>query len=455
MTEATVTTPPAKRSRRNHLGTSDSCSHSASAVLGTLEQVIPDIVATSLQDTSNWCSKTFGTLLEDSSTHDVVFKTSDGGSVGAHRAIVAAGSPVFRAMLYGNMKESSQKEIELPTTDTATLNKLLTFLYTGKIKVDSKCVIKILDAAHYFDIAPLETMLVNFIKSSLGVVNVFPIVAIATSKKFDQLLEHCLKYMHDQADEVVRHESFNSLSSEVILLFCKSSDLKIREIDLFTGVAKWYEHNQDQVPENVVKSIFQEIRYPLIPKVDLVNIVRPTKMADPSLYTAALEYHLFPDKYAGPSNQTTDREGLSLCFSYTNVTSSYVHVDDTSEGILIRRIGSHQLQPWGLCAIQVYPTERQPVNFKVMTKSRNHSIRLVTRSYEEDDPTIPPACVTGGINLSTFRALCEIYGTVSIRDNYIATTLGNNATTVLKKRGIYLCIHMCNPGGEIQFSLTY
>jgi len=453
MTEATVTTPPAKRSRRNHLGTSDSCSHSASAVLGTLEQVIPDIVATSLQDTSNWCSKTFGTLLEDSSTHDVVFKTSDGGSVGAHRAIVAAGSPVFRAMLYGNMKESSQKEIELPTTDTATLNKLLTFLYTGKIKVDSKCVIKILDAAHYFDIAPLETMLVNFIKSSLGVVNVFPIVAIATSKKFDQLLEHCLKYMHDQADEVVRHESFNSLSSEVILLFCKSSDLKIREIDLFTGVAKWYEHNQDQVPENVVKSIFQEIRYPLIPKADLVNIVRPTKTADPSLYTAALEYHLFPDKYAGPSNQTTDREGLSLCFSYTNVTSSYVHVDDTSEGILIRRIGSHQLQPWGLCAIQVYPTERQPVDFIVtINKSSMCNIHLITRSYEEDDPTIPPGSVTGGINIATFTPW-QINGTVSIRDNNIATTFGKSIMTLVPKRqGIYLCIHMHDPGDEIKFS---
>ena len=32
----------------------------------------------------------------------------------AHRVIVAAGSPVFHAMLYVNMKESSQNEIELP-----------------------------------------------------------------------------------------------------------------------------------------------------------------------------------------------------------------------------------------------------------------------------------------------------------------------------------------------------
>ena len=39
--------------------------------------------------------------------------TSDGGSVGSHRAIVAAVSPVFHAMLYGNMKECREKENKL------------------------------------------------------------------------------------------------------------------------------------------------------------------------------------------------------------------------------------------------------------------------------------------------------------------------------------------------------
>ena len=62
--------------------------------------------------------------------------------MGAHRLIVSAGSPVFRAMLYGNLRESSQKEIDLPTINTAALNKLLTFLYTGKVEVDSDCIVE-------------------------------------------------------------------------------------------------------------------------------------------------------------------------------------------------------------------------------------------------------------------------------------------------------------------------
>ena len=44
-----------------------------------------------------------------------------------HRAIVTAGSPVFHAMLYGNMKESNEKEVPLPSVDTETFKALLSF----------------------------------------------------------------------------------------------------------------------------------------------------------------------------------------------------------------------------------------------------------------------------------------------------------------------------------------
>ena len=449
MTEETAP-PAAKRSRRNRSGRSGTADHEP------MISRIPNINATALQDTSNWCSKTFGALLEDSSTHDIVFKTSDGGSVGAHRAIVAAGSPVFRAMLYGNMRESSQKEIDLPTTDTETLNKLLTFLYTGKVDVDSDCIVQILVTAHYFDIALLETMLVDFIKNSLGIVNVFPIVAIAIRQKFDQLFEHCLEFMCDHADEVVQHESFKSVSSEIILLLCKSSEFRIKELNLFLAVVEWYKHNQDQVPETVVKSIFQEIRYPLIPKSDLVNTVRPTKMADPSLYTAALEYYLFPDKYEGPQSQIIHRKCPSQDSLFINVTPLYMDVTKTSDGVIISRYGNSRFRAWGLCIAQVYPTERQHIQFKVIVKciSGNRNIHLVTRSFEVDDPTIPVGSVTDGINIATFIPQCEVNGTVSIRGNYIFTTLSGISRATPRQRVVYLCIHMCNPGDEIQFSLT-
>ena len=281
---------------------------------------MPNISATSLLDTSNWCKKTFGALLEDTSTHDIVF---NGDSVGAHRLIVSAGSPVFRAMLYGNMKESGQKEIDLPTISTVTLDKLLTFLYTIDriVDIDSNCIVQLLEAAHYSDVSPLETMLVDFIKASFVIMNIFPIISMACRQKFDQLLEYCIEFMCDHANEVGQHEKFKMLSSEIVLTLCKSSELKIKELDLFLGVVKWYKPRQDLIPKSVVKSVFQAIRYPLILKSDLVITARPTKMADMSLCTAALEYHLFPDKYEGPQSQIISRK----CISQESLFKTFPH----------------------------------------------------------------------------------------------------------------------------------
>jgi len=411
----------------------------------------PNIQATTL-NTLDWCSKTFGPLLEDSSTHDIVFKTSDGDSVGAHRLIVAAGSPVFRAMLYGNMRESSQKEIELPTTDTDTLNKLLKFMYTGKVNVNSKCIIKILDAAHYLNIASLEEILVEFVKNSLDVMNVFFFVNVATHKTFsNQLLEHCLEFMYDHANEIFHNENFKKLSNEVILLLCKSSDLNIKELDLFLAVVEWYKH-QDQVSETVVRSIFQEIRYPLIPKSDLVQRVRPTKLADPSLYTAALEYHLFPDTYEGPQIQISSRKHRPEGIIYTNVTPRYMRVHRNSDGIVIKRVANNQLQGiYGLCTIQVYPTKWHPVHFKIVwERFTGNSINLVTRSYAVTNPVIPSNDVTDGINITR----CTVDGTVSVRGNNIVTTVGSVSRITAKQREVYLCVHMRHAGEEVVFSLT-
>ena len=64
-------------------------------------------------------------LLKDPTTHDVTFITADGGSLGAHRAIIAASSPVFYAMLYGKTKESNESEIFLSSTNADMLEKML------------------------------------------------------------------------------------------------------------------------------------------------------------------------------------------------------------------------------------------------------------------------------------------------------------------------------------------
>ena len=390
-----------------------------------------------------WCVTIWSSILNDSSTHDVIFKTCDGGSVSGHRAIVGAGSPVFHAMLYGNMKESTEREIELPSVDTKSLKILLSFIYTGKVEVDSKNCLSILEAAHYFDVAKLETKCADFIATLLDTENCCIIATFANDKKLNVLLEKCYKFMYSNAHKVVEGASFKTLPSELMLKFCQSSDLCIKEINLFIAVTKWYQHQKMNVPNIAVKTIFQQIRYPLISISDLLEKVRPSELADSILYTSALEFHLMPNKYNGPKIQLIKR-GL-LDFNVVNLTNT---MTVNKEGPLVSITKTSSSHDWnGLCAVQVCPTEQYPVHFKFTLKHSNRDrsgIYIDVKSCSESSLSANVYTVPVGMDGNGFIIGKEVDGLISTKGSKITATIGHKTITTTAKLNqmIYLCVYL-------------
>ena len=212
--------------------------------------------------------------------------------MGAHRAIIAASSPVFYAMLYGKTKESKESEICLSSTNADTLEKIFTFIYGGVVQVSSDECLTLLQAAHYFDIAALETKCGGMLVSTLDIHSNFnSIITFAVEQQLDLLLTQCQDFMEVNAGKVINSPWFNTLPLHIILAFVKSSNLEVKEVDLFLAVARWYKHQEDVLCADDKKQVFQLIRYPLMSLSDLLEIVRPTQLADQNLYTAALEYN--------------------------------------------------------------------------------------------------------------------------------------------------------------------
>ena len=394
-----------------------------------------------IQDVS-WCVTTWTSILNDSNTHDVIFKTSDGGSVSGHRAIVAAGSPVFHAMLYGNMKESDEKEIELPCVDTETFKALLSFMYSGKIEMHSENCLSILEAAHYFNVAVLENKCSDFIATSLDIENCCTFATFANDKKFNGLLEKCLTFMYSNAYKVVEGASFKALPSELMLKFCQSSDLCIKEISLFVAVVEWFQHQKANISDDTIKSVLQQIRYPLISVSDLLEKVRPSKLADSILYTSALEFHLMPSKYAGPKIQLVRRKLVD--FNVVNHTTSTMAVN--IEGSLVIITKTSGLNDWnGLCTVQVCPTEQHPVQFKFVLRQSNpdrSGIRIAVKSCSES--SLLATGYSGGMDCNGFTIGEEVDGMISMKGSKITTTIEHKTVTTTAKQNymIFLCVHL-------------
>ena len=397
-----------------------------------------------------WCVTTWSSLLNDPSTHDVTFKTSDGGNVSGHRAIVAVSSPVFHAMLYGNMKESNEKEITLPSVDTKTFKALLLFAYTGKIELDSENCLGLLEGAHYFNVAVLENKCTDFIVTLLNVKNCCAIASFAYNKRFDVLVEKCLAFIYPNAYKVVEEASFKSLPSDLLLKFCQSPDLCVREIHLFLAVVQWCQHQKANISDDIIRNVFQQIRYPLISVPDLLEKVRPTKLADLVLYTAALEFHHIPSKYGGPKIQLVRRKLYD--FDVVNLTTSTMITN--TDGPLVSITRKSNSDGWdGLCAVQISHIEQLPVNFKFIlnqSKEDRSGIQIAIRSCLKSN--LVANNYSGGIDGKGFTIGKAVDGTITMKGGNITTTIGHETMTTTKQHDtIYLCVYLYYYNNSVSF----
>ncbi|KAJ1269229.1 hypothetical protein BS78_07G194700 [Paspalum vaginatum] len=78
-----------------------------------------------------------GRLLDDADGSDVTFSVA-GEEFAAHRAVLAARSPVFRAQLFGAMADASMSCIALQDIHPATFRALLRFVYTDALPGDEE-----------------------------------------------------------------------------------------------------------------------------------------------------------------------------------------------------------------------------------------------------------------------------------------------------------------------------
>ena len=77
----------------------------------------------------------FGALMSDKTHSDftIIVKSKE---FKVHKAVLSVRSPVFKMMFLSNMKEAADNKTEITDTEPSTFEKLLDFIYCGKIPED-------------------------------------------------------------------------------------------------------------------------------------------------------------------------------------------------------------------------------------------------------------------------------------------------------------------------------
>ena len=243
---------------------------------------------------------------------DVTLKLSD-GSIDAHRMILAAVSPVFEKMFYGDFKEGKSTIVDLPADNYKVFKLLIDFIYNGSCKMD--CMDDILPLLEVMDRYQLKkgafyhmcgTVVITNLNSSNYLTLLQKFVCVMNTESLKKAADKIMCYTN--SNFIDKFDETKELPEEVLLLLLQRNDIANPEIDIFYFLLRWlnYQTSELQKTPKLVSQLFQCIRYFLIVPHLLLTMVSVYPFIDKQLLTEAINHLYQGSPEAGDSSCKCD-----------------------------------------------------------------------------------------------------------------------------------------------------
>ncbi|XP_065563272.1 BTB/POZ domain-containing protein 9-like isoform X1 [Artemia franciscana] len=219
---------------------------------------------------------------------DVTFLVED-TKIPAHKVILAARSQYFRALLYGGLRESSEDVIELQDASKEAFTHVLRYLYAGCLSLSSfkeELLLEILGLSHKYSVGDLELAICENLKTNLSLENVCSIYDTAVLFSLESLANAALRFIDGRATDIMRQESFKELSPESLKSIFSRDSFYASEVEIFNSVCEWARANPAE--RNNIPTILESVRFPLMTRLDLLNIVRASGLVSPDMILDAM-----------------------------------------------------------------------------------------------------------------------------------------------------------------------
>ncbi|XP_013773777.1 kelch-like ECH-associated protein 1 isoform X2 [Limulus polyphemus] len=165
----------------------------------------------------------------------------------AHKIVLAAASPYFKAMFTSGLKESEMSVINIQGVCPNSMAVIIRFAYTGEIKVEEMTVCNLLPAATMFQMNHIIEACCNFLEGQLDPTNCIGIADFALQHGCTSLYQRANQFMDQHFSQVSQGEEFLALSACQLVQLIKRDDLNVRcESEVFNAVLRWVKHDEER-----------------------------------------------------------------------------------------------------------------------------------------------------------------------------------------------------------------
>ncbi|XP_068747084.1 BTB/POZ domain-containing protein 6-like [Montipora capricornis] len=214
-------------------------------------------------------------------------------AIPAHKLMLSIGSPVFEAMFYGDLAETSDS-IEMPDCEYESLLELFRYLYSDEVTLSGSNVMGVLYLAKKYMVPSLAVKCTEYLQDHLDPSNVFTILVSARKYDEEKLVNRCWKLIDKQTNAAVKSEGFGIIDRPLLEELVKRDTLYIPEVELFKGVVQWADKElarRDVVADgrekrNIIgERIIKAIRFPIMTQDEFSAVVINTRiLSDDEVY---------------------------------------------------------------------------------------------------------------------------------------------------------------------------
>ena len=158
------------------------------------------------------------------------------------------------------MKEKSASIVSLEGIPVMVMDQLLSYLYTGEIKVSETNAEDLIASANYLLLPRLKNIACKFIERQMSASNCIFNYLFAEKYECKELQNYAGELIKQNFATVGKSKEFSQLSCDHIKDLISGDDIVIRaEEDIFEIIVEWIEQNQEE-RERYFAELFRHVR---------------------------------------------------------------------------------------------------------------------------------------------------------------------------------------------------
>lgn len=226
---------------------------------------------------------------------------AEGDDFVAHRCVLIAASPYFRALFTSDFKEGETNFVELKNIQSSILREVLQFIYTGEAKTDSSTAQDLIKTADFLMLPSLKSKASKFLEGTISITNCLALESFASKLNCEALKRAAVTFQGENFLPLVKSEDFKSLDFERVKELTSSDEIVVtREEDVYEAVILWVKHDvssRECFLSELLKGVraFSMSKYSLREILDKEELVTQNPTCT-SILLQGLDTFLFPDQ---------------------------------------------------------------------------------------------------------------------------------------------------------------